>query len=163
MDLAIIKNVQDNGTWQSKNGLMYSQEVELEDGRVGQVNAKTAGKWKAGDKVEVKSSTPSSYGTRFSFGIPLNVSNDEIRKGETAQAKPWNKEGFSDDRQHQINASWSIGQAIALGFNDGEQIKDAARKLLAYRETIIGELKAGALKEAEEVKPDESTEEKSPS
>lgn len=137
MDIGVIKSAQNNGTWESANGTMYVQEIELEDGRVGSVNAKKPGRWQAGDKVEVKEATPSKYGTRFKLGLALNVSARDVEKGTTSRAASWK---FPDDRQNQINASWAIGQAISMGYNDGEAILDHARKLLSYRETLIKEL-----------------------
>ena len=141
MDLAVIKAAQNNGSWNSSNGIMYVQEIELEDGRVGNVNAKTKDKWMVGERVEVKSFQQTKYGNKMQLGLANNVSQADIREGRTEEARGYR---FPDDRQHQINASWAIGQAIAMGYNDGEAIKDAARKLLVYRETIIGELKANA-------------------
>ena len=160
MDIGVIKSAQNNGTWESANGTMYVQEIELEDGRTGQVNAKKPGRWQAGDKVEVKQATPSQYGTRFKLGLALNVSAADVDKGTTSRAASWK---FPDDRQNQINASWAIGQAIAMGYNDGEAILDHSRKLLSYRETLIKELEAKEsaklTKEAQAApKPAEATE-----
>ena len=139
MDIAVIKSAQNNGSWNGSNGIMYVQEIELEDGRVGQVNAKKPGRWMVGDKVEVKGYQQTHRGNKMQLGLAINVTTQDVRQGETGQAQGFR---FPDDRQEQINASWAIGQAIAMGYNDGEAIKDAARKLLVYRETIIAELKA---------------------
>lgn len=156
MDIAVIKSAQNSGTWESANGTMYVQEIELEDGRVGQVNAKKPGRWQPNDKVEVKEATPSKYGLRFKLGLAMNVSAADVEKGNTSKAQSWGNWAANDDRQHQINASWAIGQAIAMGYNDGDAIKDAARKLLAYRETIIGELKGRTQAEVEKAEEETS-------
>lgn len=153
MDLAVIKSAQNNGTWEGAHGVMYVQEVQLEDGRVGNVNAKQPGRWSANDKVEVKEFKQTQYGNKMKLALAYDVSAADIEKGTTSRAKTYEYNNL--ERQNQINASWAIGQAIAMGYNDGDAIKDAARKLLAYRETIIGELAAMGKVKTNEANPGE--------
>lgn len=128
-----VKSVQDNGTWQGQHGLMYKQEVTLEDGRTGEVSAKTQGKWKVGDIVEVTKFVQSQHGPRMSLSY---VSAYEHSQAINGKPKTFVN---NDDRQKQINVSWAIGQAIALGYNESEAIKDHARKLLKVREDLLNE------------------------
>jgi len=52
---AKIKSVQGNGTWEGNYGLMYSFDIELEDGVSGVANGKTKDyRFKVGDEVEYK-------------------------------------------------------------------------------------------------------------
>ena len=38
---SVVKNVQSNGTWEGKFGLMYKFEVEMENGDVGEYSSKS--------------------------------------------------------------------------------------------------------------------------
>ena len=66
-----IKTVQNNGTYQSKfdNSTMYTFEIQLEDGSVGEVSAKTEDRWKEGDEVEYVL-TASNYGNKMKLNRP---------------------------------------------------------------------------------------------
>lgn len=140
-NVVTIKAATNNGTYNGKHGLMYKQEVELEDGRVGEVSAKKAGRWKAGDIVEITREMQTKYGVNWSFSLAMNVSQDDIQNGRTSQSRPLYAPK-PDNVQHQITASWAITNAIAMGCTDGERIKDTARALIAWKETLVGELAA---------------------
>ena len=52
--MAKVKSIQGNGTWEGQHGLMYSFEVEMEDGKVYQANSKSqTPPYVVGDEVEV--------------------------------------------------------------------------------------------------------------
>ena len=53
MQTSKIKTTQGSGTYESKydGSTMYTSEVLLEDGTVGEVSAKSADRWKVGDEV----------------------------------------------------------------------------------------------------------------
>ena len=119
-----IKSIQANGTWESRNGLMYKFEVELEDGTSGEVSAKTEDRWKVGDEVEY-TVTPSKWGDR------LKLDKSGYNKGGGNKQDP--------DIQKRIDASWAIGHAINQE-SDPEKIVEAAEWLLKLRDTLISKL-----------------------
>lgn len=121
-----IKSVQPNGTWESRNGLMYKFEVELEDGASGEVSAKTEDRWNVGDEVEY-TVTPSKWGDRL-----------KLDKAGYAN-KPSGGGAQSPDIQKRIDASWAIGHAINQE-SDPEKIIEAAEWLLKLRDTLISKL-----------------------
>ena len=101
-----ITAVQNNGTYDGAYGTMFKQEVTLDDGTTGEVSAKSEGKWKVGDVVEVQR-TETKFGTRFKFSIP-----------QEGGARPNGSSGSSfkqdPETQFRIEASWAIGQAVTL-------------------------------------------------
>jgi hypothetical protein len=125
-----ITAVQNNGTYEGAYGLMYKQEVTLDDGTTGEVSAKSEGKWKVGDVVEVQR-TETKFGTRFKFSIP-----------QEGGARP---NGFSSkqdpETQLRIEASWAIGQAVAMGAQEHAEIVKAGLALIDARNALIAALK----------------------
>lgn len=121
-----IKTIQPNGTWDSRNGLMYKFEVELEDGTSGEVSAKTQNRWNIGDEVEYEV-TPSKWGNRLKL--------DKV--GFANKGAAGNRQ--SPDIQKRIDASWAIGHAINQE-SDPEKIVEAAEWLLKLRDTLISKL-----------------------
>lgn len=124
-----IASVQNTGTYEGSYGTMYKQEVTLDDNTVGEVSAKTQGKWKVGETVEVQR-TETQYGTRFRFSIP---------KEAGAPSGGYQKD---PDTQHRIEASWAIGQAVAMGAKRHEELVAYGLKLLDARNALISSLKA---------------------
>lgn len=125
-----ITAVQNTGTYEGSYGTMYKQEVTLDDNTVGEVSAKTQGKWKVGDTVEVQR-TETQYGTRFRFSIPKEP-------GAPTSG------GFQQDpeTQFRIEASWAIGQAVAQGAKKHEELVAYGLKLLDARNALISSMKA---------------------
>lgn len=121
-----IKSIQPNGTWESRNGLMYKFEIELEDGASGEVSAKTENRWNVGDEVEY-TVTPSKWGDRLKLD-KAGYNNQRSSGG-----------GNSPDIQKRIDASWAIGHAINQE-SDPEKIVEAAEWLLKLRDTLISKL-----------------------
>jgi hypothetical protein len=128
-----IQAVQNNGTYEGAYGLMYKQEVTLDDGSTGEVSAKTQDKWKVGDVVEVQR-TATKFGTRFKFSIPQDGGS------QRAGSKP---AGFKQDPETQlrIEASWAIGQAVAMGAKEHAEIVKAGLALIDARNALIAALK----------------------
>jgi len=125
MDQSKIKTIQGTGTYNSKmdNALMYTFEVELENGDAGQVVAKTPDRWSVGDEVQFeKKETP--------YGIKLKLTKPGARQGGYME---------SPERQRQINASWALSHAIAAE-SDPERIIEYAEWLLKIRETLISKM-----------------------
>lgn len=123
-----ITAVQNNGTYEGSYGTMYKQEVTLDDGSTGEVSAKTADKWKVGNVVEVQR-TETQYGTRFKFSIP----KETPAAGGSYQKDP--------DTQLRIEASWAIGQAIAMGAKEHAELVKAGLALIDARNGLIKALK----------------------
>ena len=135
-----VTAVQNNGTYQGSYGLMYKQEVTLDDGTTGEVSAKTEGKWKVGDTVEVQR-TETQYGTRFKFSIPQD-------QGAAPRSGGFKKD---PETEHRIEASWAIGQAVAMGAKTHDKLVSQALALLDARNAVITALK-GAKQEPKEPK-----------
>jgi hypothetical protein len=133
-----ITAVQNNGTYEGAYGLMYKQEVTLDDGSTGEVSAKTADKWKVGDVVEVQR-TATKFGSRFKFSIP-----------QDGGARP-NGSSFKQDpdTQLRIEASWAIGQAVTLLGKDVDMVSipghhklvTTALNLIDARDAVVKGLK----------------------
>lgn len=128
-----ITAVQNNGTYQGQYGLMYKQEVTLDDGTTGEVSAKTADKWKVGNVVEVQR-TETQHGTRFRFSIP-----QEVAPGATRPASG----GRSSDPETtlRIEASWAIAQAVAIGHESHTDLVRVGLILVDARNALIKALK----------------------
>ena len=115
-----IAEIQQSGTWESQYGLMYRMEVTLEDNRAGEVNAKKPDAWKVGDEVEIVDAKPNPRGlTKWKLQRPEQKSY-----------------GASPDTQRRIDASWAIGQSIALGRIIPDEIEVTAIALLELRDKI---------------------------
>lgn len=71
MAISKIKSIQGSGTFDFNGSTLFKNEVELEDGTVGQVNTQTPDKWKAGNEVEytVTRDDP-KYGKTLKFQSP---------------------------------------------------------------------------------------------
>lgn len=122
-----IKSIQPNGTWESRNGLMYKFEIQLEDGTSGEVSAKTENRWNIGDEVEY-TVTPSKWG-------------DRLKLDKAGYANKPNGGGYKEDpeKAKRITASWAIGHAINQE-SDPEKIIEAAEWLIKLRDTLISKL-----------------------
>ena len=127
-----ITAVQNNGTYEGSYGTMYKQEVTLDDGSTGEVSAKTADKWKVGDVVEVQR-TETQYGTRFKFSIPQTGGQGGFKSGGNFQKDP--------ETQLRIEASWAIGQAVAMGAKEHAELVKAGLALIDARNALIQALK----------------------
>lgn len=115
-----IAEIQQSGTWESQYGLMYRMEVTLEDNRAGEVNAKKPDAWKVGDDVEIVDAKPN----------PRGLTKWKLQRAEQKSF------GASPDTQRRIDASWAIGQAIALGRSKPEEIEKTAILLIELRDKI---------------------------
>ena len=128
-----IQAVQNNGTYEGSYGTMYKQEVTLDDGTTGEVSAKTADTWKVGDVVEVQR-TETKFGTRFKFFIPQEGG---------ARPNGFSGSSFKQDPETQlrIEASWAIGQAVAMGAQEHAEIVKEGLALIDARNALIQALK----------------------
>ena len=129
-----IKSVQNNGSYQSKfdGSTMYTFEIQLEDGEVGEVSAKSEDRWKEGDEVEYTCS-PSKFGNKLKLNKPGSQS--------FGSRKP------DGDTQKRIENSWAIQTAIKLhGELEGDygvymsRIMVTASDLLRRRDSLSSEL-----------------------
>ena len=116
-----VKNVQSNGTWEGKFGLMYKFEVEMEDGNVGEYSSKS----KDQDK--------------FVVGKEMEYEYDG---GKFPKIKPhYNKGNFTggfkgnDDRQESIIRQSSLKAAVEYlkGAEASlEEVFESAEKMIAW-------------------------------
>ena len=129
-----IKSVQNNGSYQSKfdGSTMYTFEIQLEDGEVGEVSAKSEDRWKQGDEVEYTCS-PSKFGNKLKLNKPGSQSFGS-RKPDL-------------ETQKRIENSWAIQTAIKLhGELEGDyetymsRVMVTASDLLRRRDTLSKEL-----------------------
>jgi len=123
-----ITAVQNNGTYEGKFGLMYKQEVTLDDGSTGEVSAKTENKWKVGDEVEV-TKTETTYGMRFKFALPGQ---------QNGGGGGWKQD---PETQYRIEASWAVTEAIQLGAKTHAELVSKALGCLEARDAVIISLK----------------------
>lgn len=132
-----ITQVQPNGNVEIQGKNFYKFEVQLDDGTSGEVLALKADRWKAGDEVEVeRKETP--YGMKFKLRIP------DARSGGGSYQK---KE--SPELKNRIDASWAIGQAVAMGAKEHNELVSKALALLDARNAVLQKISG-----AQEVKPD---------
>ena len=121
-----IKEVGPTGqTWSQNGKTFYVYDVVLEDGTVGQANSTSSDgtPYKAGDLVEYSVTRETQYGKTL-----------KIQKADApgAQGSPQGAE-----TQKRIDASWAVGQAVALGHNTEETIMTTALDLLKVRDKIM--------------------------
>lgn len=150
-----VTAVQENGTFTGKHGLMYKQEVTLDDGTTGEVSAKTQNKWKVGDEVVV-TRNQTQYGTRFSFSKPQYSGEQTSNYTASNQAR----EAFDNNKQHRIDACWAIAQVYSkreINLNDSrslEQLKVDAITLIHLRNSVVDRLEKYGLPKTDMALPD---------
>lgn len=129
-----IKSVQNNGSYPNKfdGSTMYTFEIQLEDGSVGEVSAKSEDRWKQGDEVEY-TSTPSKFGIKLKLNKPGSQSY--------GSRKP------DDDTLKRIENSWAIKTATQIhGPLQGsyaiyiDRVMVTASDLLRRRDSLSKEL-----------------------
>jgi len=123
-----IKSVQNNGTYQSKfdNSTMYTFEIQLEDGSVGEVSAKTIDRWKEGDEVEYIL-TASNYGNKMKLNRP------DFTPGNSTSTSGG---GSYSDRQDIIVNEWAIGRALEWEMNQKSPDKVDIRQAIALAKDL---------------------------
>lgn len=71
--MARIAQITPQGTITLQSGEFFKSQITLDDGKSGEVLAKTADRWKVGDEVEAEVMT-NQYGTRLKLSKPDNNS-----------------------------------------------------------------------------------------
>ena len=143
-----IKQVQPNGNVEIQGKNFYKFEVQLEDGTSGEVLALKPDRWKAGDEVEVeRSETP--YGMKFKLRIPQQGRGNFQKTSGSYQKKE------SPEVKHRIDASWAIGQAVAMGAKEHKELVSKALALLDARNAVL-EAISGAPEAKPEPKPEDT-------
>lgn len=122
-----ITQFEDTGDWTGKYGKMYTAQVTLDDGTTGEVNMKAPGSWAIGDEVEVLENRPGKYGSKLKLNKP----------GATGQYAPSAPRANNPEIQHRIDASWAIGQAVAIGVKDLDLVLSTAKQFVAMRNKLI--------------------------
>ena len=147
-----ITSASNDGFYESKFGMMYKQKITLSDGTTGEVSAKSEGRWKVGDTVEIKDKQETQYGVRLKLKVPEHggFSSGGSKSGSNAgYALSWakkaviaNKVELKDIEEYARelighaksvgdNGSFVVSYANDLfcdGFIERTQILDAAKK-----------------------------------
>ena len=118
-----ITKAENAGTWVREGVTMYVQEVTLDDGTTGKVNAKTEGKWKVGDEVEVKSKKDSPHGVKLSLGKP----QEGGYSGGYSGGKKGAMSGYA--------LSWAK-KAVIAGKVELANIEEFAKELMGHAKSI---------------------------
>ena len=108
MQTSKIKTTQASGTYVSKfdGATMYTSEVELEDGTVGEVSAKSPDRWNVGDEVAYTV-------TEGKFGKKLKLNRPDFGSNPTSTGNTVTRFHDRDEkRQHLIMNQWAIKTAI---------------------------------------------------
>jgi hypothetical protein len=138
MGISKIKSTQNSGDYQSKfdGSTMYTSEVELEDGSVGVVSAKTIDRWSVGDEVEY-TLTATNHGNKLKLTRP----NADF-SGANATSTSNSVDRYHDKdakRQSLIMNQWAIRLAMEWEMNlappDKVNVRQAillAQKLKAH-------------------------------
>ena len=127
MKITAIEPTQKGG-YTGNNGYVYTYVTTLDDGTIGEVGSKTPNKWNVGDEVEVLSKRDTDYGVRLSIGKP--------GASQYAGNATGSNRITDDQRQKEINVSWSINCAIELGRQTPDEIKATALNLLQLRSEL---------------------------
>jgi hypothetical protein len=119
MQTSKIKTTQASGTYVSKfdGATMYTSEVQLEDGTVGEVSAKSADRWNVGDEVE--------YSTKETpHGLKLKLNRPDFGSNPTSTGTTVSR---FQDRQDIILNEWAIGRAMEWEMNQAPPDKVSLR------------------------------------
>jgi hypothetical protein len=138
MGISKIKSTQNSGDYQSKfdGSTMYTSEVELEDGSVGVVSAKTIDRWSVGDEVEY-TLTATNHGNKLKLTRP----NADFSGGNSTSTSNSVDRYHDKDakRQSLIMNQWAIRLAMEWEMNlappDKVNVRQAillAQKLKAH-------------------------------
>ena len=106
MKKTTIKSIQSNGTWDSKFGLLYKFEVEMEDGTIGVSNAKSK-------------TPPSEQGSTVwydikgenRYGNSLKITTSDPARQQQSQSSYTPQ---TSDTQTRIENSWAVQTAIQV-------------------------------------------------
>lgn len=126
-----IKSIQAQGTYQGQSGTVYKFEVELEDGAVGEVGAKTENRWSEGDEVEY-TKTDTNWGPKLALQKP----------GFTPSAPGGGFKRNPVDQKNMEN-SWALGTAVQVIGQQQiptdkylQEVRDMAVALLKERDNL---------------------------
>jgi hypothetical protein len=137
MQTSKIKTTQGSGTYESKydGSTMYTSEVLLEDGTVGEVSAKSADRWKVGDEVAYTV-------TEGKFGKKLKLNRPDFGSNPTSTGTTVTRFHDRDEkRQHLIMNQWAIKTAMDWEINQSPPDKVSLRNAV----NIAKQLKKYAL------------------
>jgi hypothetical protein len=109
METTTIVAVHGAREWQAADGATnYQIEITLEDGRSGNVTAKSPDRWKEGDVVVIKRESQNKYGYQWSLDKPMQARPQPNTSFLQAPRSGQN----ASDRTDIIEASWAIHMAI---------------------------------------------------
>ena len=100
MEQTKIQNLTPQGTFEAQGKTFYKFDCILENGMIGEVNALSPDKWKAGDEVVIKEHLQTKWGPRLKLDKP------GFTPGGSRKQDP-------DDKIGMI-ASWAVGVAMQV-------------------------------------------------
>ena len=115
MPISNIKSIAPAGSFESQHGTLYKFHLTLEDGTIGEANAKSDKPW-----YGVGSQVSYEVTKETKFGKNLKVSKPEGGNVQYAPAKTYGaapaaaKAAAMEKRDESINASWAIGRAVEI-------------------------------------------------
>jgi len=137
MQTSKIKTTQAGGTYVSKfdGATMYKSEVELEDGTVGEVSAKSPDRWNVGDEVAYTV-------TEGKFGKKLKLNRPDFGSNPTSTGSSVTRFHDRDEKkQHLIMNQLAIKKAMDWEMNQAPPDKVSLRNAV----NIAKQLKKYAL------------------
>jgi hypothetical protein len=121
-----VKSVQGSGTYDSKFGLLYKFEYQMEDNTVLTANHKTENSFKVGDEVEYEVKGSNDYGSYGSVGKPKEQHQPQKSK---------------DDYVKGIEVGHAVNNAVNLicaGVElDVKDVNSNEEKIYKYAKTIM--------------------------
>ena len=115
--MAKITQIEQNGTLTLQSGEFFKMNVTLDDGKSGEVLAKTQDRWKVGDEVEAELTT-TQYGNKLKLSKPQ-------------QGGYSGKGGFSPEKEKRITFLSCLSSAASFHAQSSvtpEQVIETAKK-----------------------------------
>lgn len=154
METQTITEIHGTREWQAQDGATnYQIEITLDDGRTGNVTAKTPDRWKVGDTVIIKKEAVNKYGYQWSLDKPQPTANRIPPNTNFSNPAPRSGQNYND-RSDIIEASWAIHMAILYGGPKKDELGWSTRDLseLGLRMLNARDLLVKAAKEQNEAK-----------
>lgn len=137
-EITKVKSVTADGTWESKYGLLYQWQVELENGKSGRVNTKNQKPWfEVGSEVEIKDYKEGvdQYGNKWS-----NMKLDKPDGQKSFKSGGGGYKGRTAEENKSIAVQSAFKAALDFHVAEGYQSVDHSQKILELCNTaeIIG-------------------------
>jgi hypothetical protein len=121
-------------SWTSEDhGQMYTFKILLENGKNGEVNAKTKERYTEGQKIWVTDEVADTYGMKWKFSTKDPSRNSYSSNGQNTVKAEDPKKDLN------ITVSWAIGQVLKAQpslLDDTEELLKRAAELMNLREHL---------------------------